>query len=50
MDSVVSFRSDETNYGYPSVDEMIGREQWLLVQLDQAGAPVLNVIVSFPPI
>lgn len=46
MDSVVSFRSDETNYGYPSVNEMIGCDQWLLVQLDQAGAPILNVIVS----
>ena len=42
----MSFRSDETNYGYPSVEEMIGRDQWLLVQLDQAGAPVLNIIVS----
>lgn len=46
MDSVVSFRSDETNFGYPSVAEMLGRDQWLLVQLDQAGAPILNLIVS----
>ena len=42
----MSFRSDETDYGYPSVQEMINQDQWLLVQLDQAGAPILNVIVS----
>ena len=49
-DSLVSMRSDETWDGQfkdtPTTAEVLARDQWLLIQLDNSGAPSFNVIVS----
>ena len=49
-DSLVSMRSDETwNGGFeesPTTAELLARDEWLLVQLDNSGAPTINAIVS----
>ena len=44
-------RSDETWDGHfnqtPTKAELLARDQWFLIQLDNAGAPSVCVIVSF---
>ena len=49
-DSLVSMRLDETwNGGFeecPTTAELLARDEWLLIQLDNAGAPIINAIVS----
>ena len=43
-------RSDETWDGNfvepPTTAELLARDQWLLIQLDNSGAPIINSIVS----
>ena len=50
-DSRVSMRSDETWDGYfndtPTNAEILARDQWLMIQLDNAGAPIVKKMVSF---
>lgn len=49
-DSRVSMRSDETWDGNfkdtPTIAELLAREHWLLIQLDNSGAPIWKTIVS----
>ena len=48
-DSIVSMRSDDNSLVEPqSITPMCLRNQWILVGLDQVGAPIFNTIVSQP--
>ena len=43
-------RSDETWDGCPqfgTVPEMLARDEWILLRLDQYGAPSVQIMVSF---
>ena len=47
--SLISMRSDETWDGRPqfgTAAEMLARDEWILLQLNQYGAPSFHVMVS----